>query len=499
MRGMWRAGISRGVAVICVVMGCGAVTGARTWAQAAVKAQEGARRGEAPAVQALLVSDIHFEPFWDPAKVERLAAAPVAEWKTILAEPDAADRRVRFAQLEQLCHARGDDTSYALYRSSLTAMQAHAADAKFVMVSGDLMAHAFSCKYTAILPKAGPGAYRSFAEKTVEYVIESLRGALPGVPVFAALGNNDSDCGDYRLDARGEFLATEGSVFARGFARGDREEAVRTFALGGYYGVSLPAPMRKTRLLVLDDLFMSRRYETCGGKQDGAPAGEQIAWLEQQLESARKRGEKVWMMAHIPPGVDPYSTAIQGKDVCAGGKPAMFLSSEALPETLGRFGDVIRLAIFAHTHMDEVRLMEPAQDDTKLAGVAVKMVPSISPINGNNPSFTVATIDAETATMNDYRVIAASSKAGADATWAEEYDFATTYKEQAFSAATVRDLIGQFSVDRGAQNGASQSYIRNYDVGQPIRELGLIWPMYACALENDEASAFQSCVCSAKH
>ena len=38
----------------------------------------------------------------------------------------------------------------------------------------------------------------------------------------------------------------------------------------------------------------------------------------------------------------------------------MFLSSEALPETMAKYGDVIRLAIFAHTHMDEMRLLEPA-------------------------------------------------------------------------------------------------------------------------------------------
>jgi sphingomyelin phosphodiesterase acid-like 3 len=348
--------------------------------------------------QALFVSDIHFEPFWDPSKVERLAAAPAAEWQTILAEPDAADRQARFAQLQQACHTRGDDTSYLLFASSLTAMQTHAAEAKFVIVSGDLMAHAFTCKYEALFPRAAPGEYRTFAEKTVQYVIGSLRSALPGVPVYAALGNNDSDCGDYQLDARGEFLATEAGVFTHGFARGDREQAARTFALGGYYSVSLPAPMRRTRLLVLDDLFMSRRYQACGGKADPAPAAEQIAWLEQQLDLARKRNEKVWVMAHIPPGVDPYSTATQGKNVCAGAKPTMFLSSETLPETLARFGDVIRLAIFAHTHMDEVRLLEPGNDDANRAGVAVKMVPSISPINGNNPSFTVAAIDPESAT-----------------------------------------------------------------------------------------------------
>lgn len=491
MRRIVRAGVLPSIAVVCCFMSFAATSSLALRAQSTMQGKVSSLQ----TAQALFVSDIHFEPFWDPSKVERLAAAPAAEWQTILAEPDAADRQARFAQLQQACHTRGDDTSYLLFASSLTAMQTHAAEAKFVIVSGDLMAHAFTCKYEALFPRAAPGEYRTFAEKTVQYVIGSLRSALPGVPVYAALGNNDSDCGDYQLDARGEFLATEAGVFTHGFARGDREQAARTFALGGYYSVSLPAPMRRTRLLVLDDLFMSRRYQACGGKADPAPAAEQIAWLEQQLDLARKRNEKVWVMAHIPPGVDPYSTATQGKNVCAGAKPTMFLSSETLPETLARFGDVIRLAIFAHTHMDEVCLLEPGNDDANRAGVAVKMVPSISPINGNNPSFTVAAIDPESATMLDYRVIAASNKAGADATWAEEYDFSKTYNEPAFSAATVQDLIGQFSADRGAHGSASQSYIRNYDVGQPIRELGLLWPLYACALKNDAAAALKSCVC----
>ncbi len=97
------------------------------------------------------------------------------------------------------------------------------------------------------------------------------------------------------------------------------------FAAGGYYSVSLPAPVETTRLLVLDDLFMSDRYQTCGGKADAAPAAAQIAWLKQQLNEARDKKEKVWVMAHIPPGVDSYSTARKWMTICAGGKPKMFL------------------------------------------------------------------------------------------------------------------------------------------------------------------------------
>jgi len=494
MPGIWRTGVPRGIAIICLLTISAAASSLTVRAQSASERQ-GSRE---PAVQALFVSDIHFDPFWDPAKVARLAAAPVARWKPILAEPDATDRETRFAQLQQACHARGEDTSYPLFASSLAAMQTYAARARFVIMSGDLMAHAFSCKYATLFPKAAPADFRAFAEKTLNFVLASLRQSLPGVPVYAALGNNDSDCGDYELDPNSAFLAVEAGEFTRGFAAADRAQAIHTFAKGGDYSVSLPAPFRRTRLLVLDDLFMSRRYETCGGNEDPAPAAAQIAWLAQQLREARSRNEKVWVMAHIPPGVDPYSTATKGKDVCGGNQPTMFLASEALPETLDQFGDVIRLVIFAHTHMDEMRLLAPPDSDAKSAGVAVKMIPSISPIDGNDPAFTVATVDPGTATMQDYRVIAASNKTGADTTWAEEYDFAKTYGEPDFSAATLRDLIERFSADRGAPGGASQSYIRNYDVGQPVRELGLVWPLYVCALKNDEASAFQSCVCGAK-
>ena len=46
---------------------------------------------------ALMVSDIHFEPCWDPGKLQQLAAAPVSGWKAILAAPASAGcvRRTR--------------------------------------------------------------------------------------------------------------------------------------------------------------------------------------------------------------------------------------------------------------------------------------------------------------------------------------------------------------------------------------------------------------------
>jgi len=182
--------------------------------------------------------------------------------------------------------------------------------------------------------------------------------------------------------------------------------------------------------------------------------------------------------------------------LCAGGKPKMYLSSEKLPEVLAGYGDVIQLAIFAHTHMDEVRLLMPTKSAASQKPVAVKMVASISPVDGNNPSFTLATVDPVHAILTDYRVIAASNQTGVDTTWSEEYDFAKTYHEPAFTAAAVGSMIAGFKADPGAQTSASQSYLRYYMTGVDMRGLALIWQPYVCSLKNETTDAYRECVCS---
>lgn len=486
MKSVWRAGRWCAYAAVCV-LGLTVFAGR-------IAAQPAGQQN-ASAVQALFVSDIHFEPFWDPGKAAQLAAAPVGEWPKILGAQATDDQPEAFASLEKSCHAKGVDANFAVYDSSLQAIRAKAAGAKFVIVSGDLIAHNFSCKFATVFPKATPAEYRVFVEKTIAFVLDGLRQALPGVPVYAALGNNDSDCGDYQLDANGAFLKEDAKLFAADLHGAEQAQALKDFAAGGYYSVSLPAPVEHARLLVLDDLFMSERYQTCGGKEDHMPAAAQIAWLQEQLNEARAKKEKVWVMTHIPPGVNAYSTVSKGKDICVKGKPTMFLSSEALPDLLAGYGDVIQLAIFAHTHMDEVRLLIPAHMDTAHQPVAVKMVASISPVDGNNPSFTVATVDPAHAILLDYRVIAASNQTGIDTAWSEEYDFAQIYHEPAFTPAVLGGLITEFKKDPGAKSAASQSYIQNYGTGMGARALSVFWQPYVCSLTNDSADAYKACVC----
>jgi sphingomyelin phosphodiesterase acid-like 3 len=203
-------------------------------------------------------------------------------------------------------------------------------------------------------------------------------------------------------------------------------------------------------------------------------------------------------MGHIPPGIDPYSTAIKLRNVCGGKSPEMFLSSDALPNLLAEFGDVIQLAIFAHTHMDEMRLLKPDDQDAgeSQPGVAVKMVPSISPIDGNTPSFTVALIDSSTATLSDFQVFAASNKTGINAAWKEEYDYDKAYKQSDFSAASLAKLVAGFQADPDAAADASKAYLRNYYVRDRSLELRLFWPQYVCAVSAYNIDDYRNCRCS---
>jgi sphingomyelin phosphodiesterase acid-like 3 len=484
----------RRLALFCLFSIAGAALAQNGSPIAANQNQPKAPQAQA-AVPVLLVSDIHFEPFRDPAKVPQLAAAPVSEWKVILSAPSSPDREARFASLQQTCHARGVDTSYTLFDSSLKAMRSHAAGVRFVALSGDLISHAFQCKYSALIPNSTPEAYSAFVEKTLDYVVEELEKSFPGVPVFVALGNNDSDCGDYRLDSHSEFLRATGKDVTKSFPASERVAAEESFAAGGYYSVSIPAPIEKTRLLVLNDVFMSSNYSTCAGKPDPGAAEAQLTWLRKQLAEARANKQKIWVMGHIPPGVDLYSTASHLVDVCGGRNPVMFLSSEKLADVLAEFGDVVELAIFAHTHMDELRLLKPKTATAK--GVAVKLIPSISPVHGNHPSITLAQIDPSAAALVNYKVFTASNQTGVDAKWDEEYDFARNFNERGFTSSSVSQLIGEFAADPGAKTEASGSYIEDFSVGLASPLLRLAWPEYVCTLTNYTPESFRSCACPA--
>jgi sphingomyelin phosphodiesterase acid-like 3 len=491
---------------LCLVLTCAGVVAAGRDARAQTtpgnQKHAAAKSGNAAGapLPALLISDIHFDPLHDPGKEQRLLDAPVGQWASILSAPDMPGAADEFASLQKACHARGVDTPWPLLRSSLHAMRATNPRPAFIAVSGDLVAHEFTCRVTSGSAEQGPAAYAAFVVKTIAFVVARIRADFPGVPVYVALGNNDSGCGDYRMDPDSRFLKQVAAYVADGVPPADRREVLQQFPVGGYYTARMPPAIRRTNLIVLNDLFLSPNYRTCDAASDPAAWSAEFAWLQRQLAQARAKGDRVWVMGHIPPGVDAYATVRSFPNLCGGEQPDLFLRPDRLNNLLMRYTDVVRLAVFGHTHMDEMRLLAPENGDSKTPAehsVAVKLVPSITPVHGNNPSFTVAEVDPVTAALLDYRVIEASNQTGVNTTWSQEYDFDRTYRQTAYSAVALRGLIAGFLQDPKARTAASQAYIRHYYKGSLAQVLAPFWPQYACSLRNTTARSYAACVCGA--
>ncbi len=495
-----RTGMRR-VLVGGLVVGISLAAGTSGFAQATVRTAKKTVAAAAP-VTAILMSDIHFDPFRDPSKAARLVDAPESEWNAILQDPDAPDQQEAFTRLQKGCNEAAIDTPYALFRSSLDAMKEKAADAQFALLSGDLLVHNLACRFKTLMPGRTESEYKALVAKMTNYVLDQTRLSLKGVTLYVALGNNDSTCRDYALDPNDAYLATTREAAIGWLPNGaQKKTAYVNYGQRGDYAITMLAPVRRTRLIVLDDLFQSRRYMGCDGKPNPAAVDAQIAWLEKELAGAKQRGERVWVLGHIAPGLDSYTTLLQHKNVCAGELPTMFLSSERMQNVMAKYADVIKLGVFGHTHMDEMRLFGGAVDSGHLTGpegkVAIKMVPSISPLASFISQFVVAKVDTKAAQMKDYTVYAASNITGVDAVWSKVYSYGEAYQEAEFSPKAMDHLIEGFEADPTAHDARTESYLKHIVGGEKALLLKALWPRYSCVMAHHTVESYAACYCAA--
>lgn len=471
---------------------------------ASLHAQTKPRPAAPTTVPAIFLSDIHLDPYSDPAKVSQLISAPASEWGTILGSPDSPTRAKDYADLAAACPDKGADTDDRLWQSSLAALHSNSRGARFATVTGDLLAHSFDCKYRKLAPKPNAQEYVAFTAKTVQYIVSGLKAALPDVPIYFALGNNDSGCADYHLEASGDpFLAAIAPILAGTAPAADRDKIAADLAGGGHYTALLPAPMAHTRIISVDDLYFSAKYANCAAQPSPAPAAAQLEWLNAQLSDARAHHERVWFLGHIPPGVNLYASARRLIVACSANSVQTFLGSDSLATSLAENTDIVPLALFGHTHSDEIRLLSPedlvppgaAATHAHTAGVPVKIVPSITPINGNLPAFLVAKIRPATATLVDYTVVMASDRTGIGTTWKPNYSYSARYHKAAFDSVSVSSLITELHADRTLDTPASQGYVSSYTEGVPTPILQLAWYPYTCALAHTTSKGFAACAC----
>jgi len=421
----------------------------------------------APATgRALLISDIHLDPLANPAIVKQLIAAPVVQWEAIL----ESSQQKPFSTY-------GSDTNDALFVSSLAAAAAQA-PFDYVLFTGDALRHNFSPAFVA----AGGTAdqFPEFAAKTEAFVVEELQKRLK-VPVLAALGNNDSGCGDYQIPPDGKFLAATANQLT---VLNSSPEAKSTFQAGGYYSIAHPT-VANQEILVLNTVFWSTLYKSCTAAS-GDPGEAEMKWLRSQLETARSEHHGVTLAMHIPPGMDGYSSSHrQCQEPVAFWMPNYSAEFGAL---MSAYSDVVRLALAGHTHMDDFRVFS--------AGPALpplRITPSVSPIYNNSPAFSVMTYSLTTAAAADITTffLDLSSKAPS---WTEEYRFDSAYGVGSFSAGNLSTIVAAI---RSGEGSAKTTFERNYAVSRPSPIHPSNFAFYSCAQSDFTAASYSGCVCGA--
>lgn len=432
------------------------------------------------------ISDIHFNPFSDPKLLDSLIQSDYARWQRIFSRTGVAGYGSHSA-----------DTNYNLLNSALENIYLRAPRPDFIIISGDFLAHDFQETYAKLAGSSDPKAVNPFIDKTIAFVTWMIARRFPKTPVYPALGNNDSYCGDYQVEPAGQFLRATAQTWKR--LLNNKSNAgvfLRTFPVSGAYSVIAPHN-RNHRVIVLNTTFFSSNYKNTCGDPSAEPGNDEIKWLETELAKAAAAKERVWLVYHIPAGVDVFASV---KDDQAGQAVSLWqpVFNQQFIDLVTRYSSVIAAAFAGHIHMDSFQLV---QSNNQAPASFVHITPAFSPLFGNNPAFDVFTYNRGLAALKDYSAYyfdlsSPASQKNAPVKWSKEYSFAQAFAQPDFSATTLQAMYRHLPAN---QNGDLTKYEKYYDVSNTASP-GFDpnkWRAYWCGIGNLTVSTYLSCVSNA--
>ncbi len=445
----------------------------------------------------LLISDIHFNPMADAALVPELQKADPPEWEAILNRTAPA----KFSQY-------GSDTNWWLLQSALKQFPRTLPYPVFVMVTGDFLAHEFPATFRAATHDDNQQHYAAFVLKTVQFLALQLEHAFPGVKVLITPGNDDNDCGDYSIDANGAFLDSTAAV-ARGLAGGDDEFARSWKSLGSF---NVPHPtLSDVRIVSLNSIFLSQKYQALDSSKGCTPisstaATDLLAWLDKSLAAAAEANQKVWLMMHMPPGIDGYASATgfgenephdraSSPATCASSIVPMWVPewTEQFDALLAKYHATILAGFAGHTHSDDFRLIG--------SGAERKFIlvdPAISPVYKQNPSFRVVEYRSDGVVTDQstyYLTNLATAKNHANGRWTREYSYDRKWKARQLDSQSLGSVYAEVVSNEKRRN----EWLKLYAVSGPAEEgeKSIVRGLY-CAVEGLTVESYRECYCGVR-
>lgn len=422
--------------------------------------------------QVLSFADLHFSPFTEPSLTLELVERAGSDWDAILSQSAAS-----------ALPAPSTPANYFLFDSLVEDAAARVPRPRFILFSGDLLAHHFNRSFQALFPDADQQDLEDFITATVEFIVGKIADAFPGIPVLFTLGNNDAFAGDYALVDGGRFLQRTAELFFNDWLQSEAERIsfFTTYPAHGYYSLMLPY-QPDTKVISLSSVVFSPHYP-----YDDADviADAQLDWLESELAQAAAGGQRVWLLTHIPPSADIYASLRSGAT-------RMQWRSGPLERALGlirEYSDSIVFAQGGHTHMDDFRLF--FADDRQVASLALlHITPSISPIFGNNPAYQVYDyrhLDAAVTGITTYYLDLAEPLCHQGrCQWRREYSFEAAYGSKP-DRRGFEGLYRWIPYDWNDRDG----YIDRYSVSIRPPAIEDQWPAFWCGIAALGAAAFE--------
>ena len=449
-------------------------------------------RIEAEERQFLVMGDVHFNPCngLSGEQFRELNALPAEKWGDFL------------GGLKQPIVALGADTNGTLLDSAMTAAAKRVEKPAFILFTGDFLGHDWVSNYNGLAPQSvaeDPEAYREFTVKTLQFIGGEFQRRFPGAVVLPTLGNEDAFCQDYWVQPQGEFLKRFAATWRPHLGRSVEAAAFeRSFSSLGCYVADLPG-LENHRLVVLNSVFLSGsycrsyhepgRHNCCGCTNPGVEPGRAaLAWLDAALEQARIEKKTVWLLMHVPPGLDSHKEdKAEGASLAAGLWKDEFL--DRYLKLVAKYESILQISFAGHTHMDDYRI-------DRVEGTAAllhKIVPSVSPVFHNNPGFQVYRFNQESGVVTGWQTcflnLAADSTTAS--AWSEEYDARQTYGLSVVDAAAVSGLFQRILDDPAAPEArAYRTFFRVSAKAIPESHLAI----YRCAVLNAVFTDYRACL-----
>lgn len=307
-------------------------------------------------------------------------------------------------------------------------------EVQFILYLGDLSAH-YSCPGGCYL---APGM-RFKHNEDISVALTGLHSiaARAQKPIFYLPGNNDAISGNYYsfADERGQTPISLAQATPFFFPAEVPSDATTPPCLvsnphpsAGYYAAW---PVRGIRLIALNTVIYSPKFEAVEGSTQAALGNEQMTWLASQLKEAKAKKEKVYIAMHIPPGLD-YK------------KNAMWTNAQPWERQLlslcTKYQSTIAGVLFSHTHMDELRRL---YDTTgKYVTEVAIAAPGVSPNHKTNPAIKTVSYDPKTRELLDFTTYYTKDYS----TWGNDsYTFSQTYKSK--PRQTIYETIKAMPID----------------------------------------------------